>query len=166
MKIRNATAADAAEIELMIRELVAFEGGPGELAFTVEQLAAALSGASPRLRAIVAEDADGPVGFVSYTIDFAIWTGGDVIRVDDVFVRERARGSGTGTRLMLGIAEIAVARGMTCRWEIEPSNLGAQHFYGTLGVEIRDKKVARWGKAAMRASIARAQEGVAFTVRE
>jgi GNAT superfamily N-acetyltransferase len=158
MIVRDATAADAAEIERMIRDLVAYEGNTGKAAFSVEQLAAALSGNSPRLRALVTEDDGGLTGFVSYTIDFAIWTGGDVIRIDDVFVRERARGSGAGTALMLRIAELALAGGMTCRWEIEPSNLGAQYFYGTLGVEVREKMVARWNEAAMRAALARAQE--------
>jgi GNAT superfamily N-acetyltransferase len=155
MIIRDATAADAAEIERMIRDLVAYEGNTGALAFSVEQLAAALSGNPPRLRALVAEDSGGLTGFVSYTIDFAIWTGGNVIRVDDVFVRERARGSGAGTHLMLRIAELALAGGMTCRWEIEPANLGAQYFYGTLGVDIREKMVARWGETAMRAALTR-----------
>lgn len=142
----------------MIRDLVAYEGNTDTLAFSVEQLAAALSGRPPRLRALVAEDDAGLIGFVSYTIDIAIWTGGDVIRVDDVFVRARARGSRAGTRLMLRLAELALAGGMTCRWEIEPSNLGAQYFYGTLGVDIREKIVARWGEAAMRAAITPAQE--------
>lgn len=158
MNVRNATAADAAEIERMIRDLVAYEGNVGTPAFGVAQLAAALSGRPPRLRALVAEDDDGLAGFVSYTIDFAIWTGGDVIRVDDVFIRERARKSGVGTRLMLRIAELALAGGMTCRWEIEPANLGAQYFYGTLGVDVREKMVARWGAAAMRAAVARMQD--------
>lgn len=158
MNIRNATAADAVEIERMIRDLVAYEGNTGTLAFSVEQLAAALSGDAPRLLALVAEDDSGLIGFVSYTIDFAIWTGGDIIRVDDVFIRERARKSGVGTRLMLRIAELALAGNMTCRWEIEAANLGAQHFYGTLGVDIREKVVARWNEAAMRAAIARLQD--------
>lgn len=157
MMIRDATAADAVEIEHMIRDLVAHEGNVGTLAFGVEELAAALSGSRPRLRALVAEDDKGLIGFVSYTIDFAIWTGGDVVRVDDVFVRARARGTGAGTRLMLRIAELALAGGMTCRWEIEASNLGAQHFYGTLGVDLREKIVARWSESAMRAALARAQ---------
>lgn len=158
MIVRDAAAADAAEIERMIRDLVAYEGIAGTPAFGVEQLAAALSGNVPRLRALVAEDSDGLIGFVSYTIDFAIWSGGDIIRIDDVFIRERARGSGAGTRLMLRIAELALAGGMTCRWEIEPSNLGAQYFYGTLGVEVREKMAARWNEAAMRTALARAQE--------
>lgn len=154
MIVRDATAADAAEIAQMIRDLVAYEGNVGALAFSVEQLAAALSGDAPRLRALVAEDDQGPIGFVSYTIDFAIWTGGDVIRIDDVFVRARARGTGAGTALMLRIAELALAGGMTCRWEIEPSN---QYFYGTLGVDLRDKIVARWSEASMRSALARAR---------
>jgi len=158
MIVRNATTADAAGIEHMIRDLFAYEGNIGALAFGVEQLAEALSGNPPRLRALVAEDGEGLVGFVSYTIDFAIWTGGDVIRVDDVFVRARARGTGAGTQLMLRIAELALAGGMTCRWEIESVNLGAQHFYGTLGVDLHEKIVARWGETAMRAALARAQE--------
>lgn len=158
MSARNATAADAAEIERMIRDLVAYEGNTGTLAFTVEQLAAALSGDTPRLRALVAEDDKGLVGFVSYTIDFAIWSGGDVIRIDDVFIRERARKSGVGRRLMLRIAELALAGNMTCRWEIEPANLGAQYFYGRLEVDLREKIVARWDEAAMRRALARAQE--------
>jgi len=158
MNIRDATAADAAEIERMIRDLVAYEGNTGTPAFSVEQLATALSGSAPRLRALVAEDDHGLIGFVSYTIDFAIWSGGDIIRVDDAFIRERARKSGVGTGLMLRIAELALAGNMTCRWEIEPANLGAQYFYGTLGVDLREKVVARWNEPAMRAALARAQE--------
>lgn len=159
MMIRSATAADAAEIERMIRDLVAYEGNVGTLAFGVEQLAAALAGTPPRLHALVAEDDQGLVGFVSYTIDFAIWTGGDVIRIDDVFIRERARKGGVGRRLMLRIAELALAGDMTCRWEMEPSNLGAQYFYGRLGVDLREKIVARWSEAAMRTALTRVERG-------
>ena len=155
MKVRDATAADAAAIDLMIRELAAYEGHTGALAFTVDRLAQALAENRPRLRAVIAEDAEGPVGFVTYTIDYAIWTGGDIVRVDDVFVRERARGNGAGTRLMLRIAELAIAGGMLSRWELQSANLRAQRFYESLGVEIRDKKVARWSTAAMRACLAR-----------
>jgi GNAT superfamily N-acetyltransferase len=155
VNIRDATAADAAALDSMIRELAAYEGHTGELAFTVDRLGQALSGDPPRLRALIAEDADGPVGFVSYTIDYAIWTGGNVVRVDDVFVRERARRTGAGTRLMLRIAELSIAGGLSSRWEIEPANLRAQRFYDSLGVEIRDKKVARWSRPAMQAAIAR-----------
>jgi GNAT superfamily N-acetyltransferase len=155
MKIRDAAPADAAAIATMIRELIAFEGTGAEPDFTVEQLTHALAGSPARLHAIVAEDAEGAAGFVSYTIDFALWAGGEVVRIDDVFVRARARGRGVGSALMRRVADIALRENMTCRWEIEPSNLGAQYFYGTLGVDIREKIVARWSEAAMRSALAR-----------
>ncbi|MBL9034832.1 MAG: GNAT family N-acetyltransferase [Rhodospirillaceae bacterium] len=155
MKIREATPADAGAIKLMIRELVAYEGISAELNFTVEQLAAALTGTPPKLHALVAEDAEGVAGFVTYTIDFMLWTGGDILRIDDLFVRERARGAGAGTALMARIAEIAIDAGVPCRWEIEVPNARAQRFYATLGAEIRDKKIARWSLMAMRAALAK-----------
>jgi GNAT superfamily N-acetyltransferase len=138
----------------MIRELAHHERAAGELAFTVNQLTEALTGDPPRLRAILAEDSSGPIGFVTYTIDFAIWTGGEIVRVDDVFVRDRARRRGAGRLLMTGIAELATAGGMSARWEIEPANLAAQRFYEGLGVAIRDKIVARWTLDGMRKLLA------------
>ena len=150
MNIRNAVPADASAIREMIHELVEFEGIGAVPAFTVDQLAQALIDPPGRSHAAVAEDADGAAGFVSYTVDFAIWTGRDVVRIDDVFVKERARGRGVGRALMLYVADIAICRGLTCRWEIEPANGRAQRFYHNLGVEIHDKKVARWSLTSMR----------------
>ena len=146
--IRAAAPSDAADIAAMIRELAEHEGVTEALAFSVEQLQRALEGG--RLRAVIAEDSDGAAGFVSYTIDFAIWGGGDILRVDDVFVRSRARGRGVGRRLMTEIAQLALEGGMIARWEIEPANLPAQKFYRGLGVAIRDKIIARWSLDAMR----------------
>ena len=51
--------------------------------------------------------------------------------------------------MMYRVAEIATRLGVTCRWEIEPENTLAQRFYRKLGVEIRDKKVARWSGASL-----------------
>lgn len=157
-RIRAATPADAPEIAAMIRELAAYENAVGAVSFSVDQLRDALGGDPPRLRALLAEDSAGAAGFVTYTVDFAIWNGGDIIRVDDVFVRSRARGRGTGRRLMTGIAELAARGGMPARWEIEPANLRAQEFYRGLGVNIRDKIVARWSLEAMRAFCAKADQ--------
>jgi GNAT superfamily N-acetyltransferase len=150
IRTRAARPSDAAALAAMIRELADHEGATGELAFSVEQLERALTADRPRLHAILAEDSSGPIGFVTYTIDFAIWTGADVVRVDDVFVRDHARRRGTGRLLMTRIAELAIAGGMSARWEIEPVNLAAQRFYEGLGVTIRDKIVARWTLHSMR----------------
>ena len=151
MNVRAALPADAPVLVGMIMELAEHEGSTDDARFSVDDVARALSGDPPRLRALLAEDFLGAAGFVTYTIDFAIWTGGDVVRVDDVFVSGRARGRGVGRRMMTAIAEVAAAGGMTARWEIEPKNLRAQQFYRGLGVAIRDKIVARWSLEEMRA---------------
>jgi len=105
------------------------------------------------IRALLAEDASGSLGFVTYTVAFAIWNGGDILRVDDVFMVERARQSDLGRPLVLRTAEIAVGMKLATRWEIEPANHAAQAFYRGLGVAIRDKVIARWDVAAMKAGL-------------
>nr|WP_298681815.1 GNAT family N-acetyltransferase [uncultured Dongia sp.] len=138
----------------LIRQLAAHEGAADLITFTSAQVTEALGGNSPRLRAILAEDAEGVCGFVTYTIDFAIWNGGDILRVDDVFVCARARRRGVGRLLMRRIAELALAGNMIARWEIEPANIAAQKFYQGLGATLRDKIVARWELPAMKAAAA------------
>jgi ribosomal protein S18 acetylase RimI-like enzyme len=149
VKIRKASKADAENVNLLIRQLAAFEGTSDEVGFTVEDLAQALASDPPRLHVLVAEDASGMLGFVSYTIDFTIWTGSETIRVDDLFLASNARGLGIGRRLMTRVAAVAVARGASARWEVEPENVAAQSFYEGLGVRLRRKLVARWSHDAM-----------------
>lgn len=154
-ELREARPEDAAALEGLIRELAEHDGVIGDVHFTQAQLHAALSGEMPRLRAIVAVSGDAGggeiVGFVTYTIDFAIWVGSDVIRVDDLFVSAKARGQRIGQRLMREIAHRALAGGMLVRWEVMPGNEAAQGFYRRLGAELRPKIIARWDRPAMAA---------------
>jgi GNAT superfamily N-acetyltransferase len=152
IRIRHATSADAGVLDDLIRQLAAHEEAAHLITFTCAQVAEALGGNPPRLQAILAEDAVGACGFVTYTIDFAIWNGGDILRVDDVFVCERARRHGVGRVMMRHIAELALASNMIARWEIEPANVAAQKFYQGLGASLRDKIVARWELTAMKAA--------------
>lgn len=153
VNIRNATPADAAVLDAMIRLLAAHEGADDLVSYSQDQLAAALAGDPPRLHAILAEDTDGIHGFVTYTIDFSIWNGGDILRIDDVFVGDGARRRGIGRQMMMRIAELALAGGMIARWEVEPVNIAAQKFYRGLGATVRDKIVARWERPAMAAAL-------------
>ncbi|WP_374313865.1 N-acetyltransferase family protein [Dongia sp.] len=151
INIRNATPADAAVLDSLIRQLAAHEGAAHLISFTQGQVAAALG--NERLRAILAEDGEGVCGFVTFTVDFAIWNGGDILRVDDVFVSDRVRRRGIGRQLMLRIAKLALEGNMIARWEIEPVNLAAQQFYLGLGANLRDKIVARWELPAMAGAV-------------
>ena len=134
----------------LIRLLAAYEGHAAEVRFSDSQLRRALSGDRPRLHALLAERDSEVVGMLTYTVDFAIWEGSEVVRVDDVFISETARRKGVGTAMFDGLARICAATGMTARWEIEPENASAQAFYRSLGVDIRPKIVARWSEHAIR----------------
>ena len=149
LRIRQAGATDAEKVNLLIQQLAAFEGTSDEINFSIDDLEQALAGDPPRLHVLIAEDESSILGFVSYTIDYTIWTGSETIRVDDLFVASGARGSGIGRLLMTRVAEVAIARGARARWEVEPENLAAQRFYTGLGVKIRKKLVARWTRTAM-----------------
>jgi len=151
IELRDARPDDAVALAALIRELAAHDGNAADVHFTSEQLRAALSGATPKLHAILALDGDRPIGFVTYTVDFAIWVASDVMRIDDLFLSAAYRGQGLGKRLMTELARRAQAGDMVARWEVMPDNTSAQAFYRSLGAEIRPKIIARWDKAAMAA---------------
>lgn len=140
---RDATSADASHIDRLLRSLAEFEGVTADLTFTLADLEHALS-ESRQFFALIAQSDDQIAGCVTYTWDFAIWSGGPILRVDDLIVDEKYRGLGVGTALMQALAERALERGAKMRWEVEPSNENALKFYARLGVTLRDKIVARW----------------------
>lgn len=147
--LRDARPDDSEDLAGLIRDLARHDGTLADVDFTSDQLRAALTGPAPKLRAILATTDDRVVGFITYTIDFAIWINSDVIRVDDLFVRAESRGKGIGRRLMREIARRAVAGDMGARWEVVPGNETAQAFYRQLGAELRQKVIARWDLPAM-----------------
>lgn len=154
---REAVPDDAGPLAALIKELAAYDGNAADVHFSPQQLRGALSGAAPRLRAILAIDGNRPIGFITYTIDYAIWAASDVLRIDDLFFSADYRGRGLGKRLMTEIARRAVAGGMVARWEVMPQNIQAQAFYRGLGADLRDKIVARWDGAAMIALLGRGE---------
>lgn len=152
--LRDAEPADAAALAVLIKELAAHDGNAADVHFTSDQLRQALAGPAPKLRAILALDGEKPIGFITYTIDFAIWVASDVMRIDDLFLSAAYRGQGLGRRIMTEMARRATAGNMVARWEVVPHNTNAQAFYRSLGAELRDKIVARWSGDAMAALLA------------
>ena len=144
--VRRATPADAATMQAMIRELAEHERFAHAVRTTAEDWSRML--ADDGVVVLLAVDGDRPLGYVSAVHQLHLWSGGDILAMDDLYTRPEARGTGVGGRLMTALAEHAMRGGRPLiRWEMEVDNHGAQGCYRRLGAALRPKVIAVWQPA-------------------
>src|SRR4051794_25449323 len=97
---------------------------------------------------LLAERDGAAVGYVSAVRRLHLWTGGDVLALDDLFVRPGNRSGGVGRRLMTSLADVAAPERLFITWGVEPDNVDAQRFYRRLGATLRHKVLAAWSPEA------------------
>lgn len=140
--VRRAGPDDAATVFAMVREIAAHEEQSEHVAGSAEQWARML--ARPDVVVLVAERDGVPAGYVSAVRGLHLWEARDILRLDDLFVREGYRGAGVGRLLMVELARLARPEGLIIRWEMQEGNVGAQRFYQRLGATLRTKVIAAW----------------------
>ncbi|MGY1741701.1 MULTISPECIES: N-acetyltransferase family protein [unclassified Blastococcus] len=150
LTIRRADPRDAADVAAMVGEIAAHEDQSAHVHVDAEQWRRLLG--RPEVVVLLAERDGGPVGYVSAVRQLHLWTGGDVLNLDDLYVRPGARDAGVGRRLMGALAALAVPEQLLVRWGMEPDNVGAQRFYRRLGATLRPKVLAAWTPAAYAAA--------------
>lgn len=150
--VRPAVATDAAEIRRMVVELAVYEREPPErILLTEADLLRDAFGARPACEILVAERDDGRlVGFTLFHTNFSTWEGRIGIHVEELYVREEARGTGLGRRLMAAVAAIAETRGCP-RVDLNVLQWNpAKRFYERLGmVHLDEWQHYRLEKAAL-----------------
>jgi len=109
--IRPATIDDCGLILQFIRELALYERAPEAVVATEDQLREHGFGAERRFEALIAEFDGAPVGMALFHPRFSTWTGTPTVYLEDLFVREAARGHGVGRRLLARLAALALERG-------------------------------------------------------
>ena len=97
---------------------------------------------------LLAERDGRAVGYVSAVRQLHLWTGGDVLSLDDLYVRPGHRDVGAGRHLMAALAAVAAPEQLLIRWGMEVDNVDAQRFYRRLGATLRPKILAAWPPAA------------------
>jgi GNAT superfamily N-acetyltransferase len=106
--------------------------------FDEEVLRDNIFGPRPYCEVLLAEDGGTVVGFALFFHNFSTWEGRRGIYLEDLFVRDRARGLGVGRRLMAALARLALERG--CRrldlWVLHWNP--ARRFYEELGLRHMD----------------------------
>jgi GNAT superfamily N-acetyltransferase len=133
LNIRAATAADAAIIADLVRELADYEKLLDEARATPEDFRRELESANPVIRVLMAEWQGKPAGFALYFYNFSTFVGRKGLYLEDLFVRPALRKHGIGRALLRALARIA--RDENCgrmEWAVLDWNEPALRFYKSL----------------------------------
>lgn len=128
----------------MVRELAVHEGALAAVT-TDEDGWRQLLG-DDRVTVLLATVDGEPVGYVSAVRSLHLWSGRQIMALDDLYVRAPLRDRGIGEALMRELARHS--DGLALRWEIEEGNIAGQRFSVALGARLRRKVVAWWHPGA------------------
>ena len=146
MTIRRAGPDDAAEVAAMVREIAVLEDQAAHVHVDRYQWRGLL--ARPDVIVLLAERDGAAIGYVSAVRRLHLWTGGDVLSLDDLYVHPGHRDAGAGRQLMAALARLAAPEQLHIHWGMEAANVDAQRFYRRLGATLRPKMLASWSPAA------------------
>jgi GNAT superfamily N-acetyltransferase len=137
IKLRFATPGDLGLMLQLVRELAAYEKSPDAVVATEDDLLRYGFGRERRFEALLAFVGDQPAGLALFFPNFSTWRGRPGLYLEDLYVREWARGFGVGRRLMARLAAIAIERGCA-RLDFTVLDWNpARGFYHRLGIETR-----------------------------
>jgi GNAT superfamily N-acetyltransferase len=141
MRVREATADDAAEVLAFVRAKAQFDrelgAFGGDLGTTEELIRRHLFGARPFAFVLLAGEPGAAVGFALYYFRYSSFRGRPSIWLDDLYVHSPARRQGAGRLLMDRLAEVATAADCTrIAWVASASNAIGMGFYRRLGAAV------------------------------
>ena len=140
ISIRSATRADLRLIGQLIRDLAEYEKLAHEVRFDEAVLGEKLFGVRPYAEVVIGELDGAAQGFALFFHNFSTFEGRPGIYLEDLYVREAARGSGLGKALLTHLAALAVERDCArLEWSVLDWNEPAIGFYRLLGARAMDE---------------------------
>ena len=130
---REATASDAETIFHLIRQLAQYQGELDSVKNSTEALR--LDMQNRKVRCLLAEKEKQAVGYALFFETYSPW-----VRIglwlEDLFVVEKYRGRGVGTKLFRSVADIVVQEGYArLEWAVRDIDTEAQEFYKKMGAK-------------------------------
>jgi GNAT superfamily N-acetyltransferase len=139
LRITPAAVTDTPVILALIRELAEFERLLGEVTATEEQLRETLFGPQRSAEVLIARVADEVAGFALFFHNYSTFLAKPGLYLEDLYVRPKFRGQGTGEALLKHLAKIAIERGCgRFEWSVLDWNQRAISFYKGLGARPLD----------------------------
>ena len=138
--IRLAGVDDLSEIFVLIKELADYERLLDQVIATEELLEETLFGENSNVEVLLACDENQILGFALYFRTFSTFLGRPGIYLEDLFVREFARGKGIGKALLRRIARSTLEMGGgRLEWAVLNWNQPAISFYKKMGAVPLDE---------------------------
>jgi GNAT superfamily N-acetyltransferase len=131
--VRSAGPGDARLIAALVREHAAQEVAAEAVRGAVEDYARA-GFAERAFECLVAEVDGRPAGFALFFTNFSSWEGRTGLFLEDLFVRDEARGLGVGRLLLAELARLVKARGGSRLDLVVADGNVARRFYEHLGL--------------------------------
>ena len=138
--IRLAGVDVVSEIFVLIKELADYERLLDQVIATEELLEETLFGENSNVEVLLACDENQILGFALYFRTFSTFLGRPGIYLEDLFVREFARGRGIGKSLLRRIARSTLEMGGgRLEWAVLDWNKTAISFYKKMGAVTLDE---------------------------
>ncbi|NIX75951.1 GNAT family N-acetyltransferase [Microvirga terricola] len=137
--IREIAASDHAAVAAMLRKLGHHVGAEPKV--TAKDLAAYGPLGHRCTEILVAEAQGAIIGIALYSIVFSAWRGQPGIYVSDLFVEDKARGLGIGTRLLRAAVAREMPRGCAyLKLDVDKDNAEGLSFYEKRGFKSSDRE--------------------------
>jgi GNAT superfamily N-acetyltransferase len=137
IELRGAEPHDCEALVGLIGELAEFEHLAHQMRVRPADLERHLFGERPVIECVVAERAGSVVGFALFFVNFSTFLGKPGLYLEDLYVQPAERGRGTGKRLLLHLAQLAVHRDYgRFEWSVLDWNSNAIAFYEKMGATV------------------------------